>query len=192
MGGSPKPVVESAIMEATRGALAAHGYTELSFTSVTDNCEYGRGVLDMYYEDTADLVAAFLEYESDRFAEFVMLAPERPDLRLRVMLEALVGLDTLEADGLLQPYLELYVHALSNERIQEGLDALQTEMYDSLVATITKGIETGLFTDVDPYRTASAIFAVHESALRQEAFGREAGELRDALDHFVLSQLRPE
>ncbi|WP_267641211.1 TetR/AcrR family transcriptional regulator [Haloarchaeobius amylolyticus] len=190
MAGGPKPVVESAIMEATREALAEEGYRELSFETVATGCEYDEGTLDRYYDDTTHLVASFLEYESDRFAELVMLAPEEPHLRLRVLLEALVGLDTLDADGLLEPYLELYVQALRDERIQASLDSLHSVMYDSLVETIEAGVEVGCFDPVDPDLAASAIFSVHEAALRQEALGNDSARLRDALDQFVLADIR--
>ncbi|WP_435319829.1 TetR/AcrR family transcriptional regulator [Haloarchaeobius sp. TZWSO28] len=191
MAGGPKPIVESAIMEATREALAEEGYHELSFESVAAGCEHDRSTLDRYYDDTTHLVAAFLEYESDRFTEFVMVAPEQPHLRLRVLLETLVGLDALDADGLLEPYLELYVHALRDERIRASLDSLQSVMYDSLVETIERGVDDGTFDPVDPDLAASAIFSVHEAALRREALGHDSARLRDALDQFVLCQLRP-
>jgi AcrR family transcriptional regulator len=190
MGENPKPVVESAIMEATRGALAEHGYAELDFEAVAARCEYDRSLIDLYYDDPGDLVVHFLTYERDRFEEFLMLAPEEPDLRLRVLLESLVGLDDIEADGLLEPMVELSSQALSDDELREALYHLDAVKYEALVETIEAGIEERTFRGLDPDLVAAAVFAVRDATLRQEAYGQDATLLRDALDAFVLSRLR--
>lgn len=186
-GLSPKS--EYDVMEATREVLGEGGYTNLSLDRVAERTEGSEEVYD-YFHSPTELAAAFVEYERDRFEEFLMLTADEPDLRLRELLEVLVGLVDVEDDDLVPAYLEMYAAASDQERLREVLIQFDDRILDALTETIRDGIEDGTFEEVDPEAAASVIFAAHMSTFLRKAVGGGTEAIKDGLDEFVLSAFR--
>ena len=190
MGEGLTPVVESALMEAVRAVLVDRGYCGFDLDAVADKSEFDRGLVDRHYVDAGDLAASFLAYERDRFVESVLVAPTDPALRLRTLLDALVGLE--HDEEVLAPYVAFQSAALTDERIRDALDALDQEMFDAVAATVEAGVAKGTFEGVDPELTAALVLSVRDAAIRRAARGVDPTVLHDALDAFVLDRLRTE
>ncbi|WP_435348073.1 TetR/AcrR family transcriptional regulator [Haloarchaeobius sp. HRN-SO-5] len=188
MSQGPTPVVESALMEAVRAVIVERGYQGLTLGAVAAESEFDRTLVERHYADVGDVVASFLAYERDRFVESVLVAPTDPALRLRTLLDALVGLD--HDDEVLAPYVAFQAAALTDERISDALDALEQEMFDAVVETVEDGVAEGSFEPVDPASTAAVVLSVRDAALRRAARGADPTVLHDALDTFVLDRLR--
>jgi AcrR family transcriptional regulator len=186
-GLSPKSEYE--VMEATRAALGRGGFTGLTLDRVADRIDVEEPV-HAHYDSPSEIAAAFVDYERDRFEEFLMVTADEPDLRLRALLEVLVGLVDIEDDGLVPAYLEIYAAAAENDRLREALLKFDATIREALTDTIRDGIEDGTFEEVDPEAAADVIFATHMSMFLRKVVGGETEGIKDGLDEFVLSTIR--
>ena len=183
------PKTEYAVMEATREVLGQRGLSGLSLDRVAERTEVTEDVYD-YYDSPVELAVAFVEYERDRFDEFLMVTADEPDLRLRALLDVTVDLVDIEDDDLVPAYLEMYARAPEEERLREALLEFDAEILDALAETIRDGIEDGTFDDVDPEAAATMIFVTHMGTFLRKSVDADTAEIRDSLDEFVLSTFR--
>lgn len=188
--GTITPATEHDIMEATRQELAREGFVDLTLEAVAVAGDVSPSLVLSEYDSSADLAAAFVEYERDRLAEFLMTASEDPRVHLRELLELTVGLTELDADGLVPAYLEMYGRARQHDDLREALDGFEADMHAALVEAVRDGVEAGVLRDCDPEAVATMIFAAHEAVVGQRALGVDDAYIRDALDEVVLSQVR--
>ncbi|MFT4931750.1 MAG: AcrR family transcriptional regulator [Natronomonas sp.] len=183
------PEAEYDVMEATRDVLGREGFSGLTLDEVADRAEASERVY-ANYESPVEIATAFVDYERDRFEEFLMVTADEPNLRLRALLDVLVGLVDVDDDDLVPAYLEMYAQAAEYEELRESLLAFDEAIHDALAETIRDGIEDGTFSEVDPEAAAAIIYAVHMSTFLRKAVGADTTPIRDALDHFVLSTFR--
>jgi hypothetical protein len=188
--GTITPAIEHDIMEATRGELATEGFVDLSLDGVAVAGDVPPDLILSEYDSPADLATAFLEYERDRLAEFLMTASEDPRARLRELLELTVGLTQMEADELVPAYLEMHGRARHHDDLRTALNAFEADMHAALAEVVRDGVEVGAFRDCDPEAVATMIFAAREAVVGQRALGVDDAYIRDALDEVVLSQVR--
>lgn len=189
--GSITPATEHDIMEAARHELAADGFVDLTLEGVAIRAEVSPELVRSEYDSPADLARAFVEYERDRLAEFLMTASDDPRTRLRELLELTVGLTELSEDELVPAYLEMYGRACHHAGLCDALNAFEADVHEALAETVRSGVETGQFRDCEPDAVATMIFAAHEAVIGQRALGVDDAYIRDALDEVVLSQVRP-
>jgi AcrR family transcriptional regulator len=183
------PTTEHEVMEATRAVLGQGGFTGLTLERVAERTDASETVYD-YFDSPADLATAFVDYERDRFEEFLMVTADDPNLRLRELLDVTVDLVDVDEDDLVPAYLELYATATEDERLRESLMAFDEAIRAALAETIRDGIEEGTFAEVDPEAAAAIIYAVHMSTFLRRAIGADTADIKDALDEFVLSTFR--
>lgn len=188
--GSITPATEHDIMEATREQLASEGFVDLTLEAVAIAGDVSPDLVRSEYDSPADLAAAFVEYERDRLAEFLMTASEDPRARLRELLELTVGLTEMDADELVPAYLEMYGRAREHDDLRAALDRFEADTHAALVEAVADGVEAGVLRDCDPEAVATMIFAAHEAVVGQRALGVDDAYIRDALDEVVLSQVR--
>jgi AcrR family transcriptional regulator len=185
------PQTEYEVMEATREVLGREGLSGLTLDRVAGQTNGDAKVHD-HYDSPVELVTAFVDYERDRFEEFLMMTADDPNLRFRALLDVAVGLEGVEEDGLVPAYLEMHAQASENEQLREALFALDSEIRDSLAETIRNGIQEGTFEAVDPEAAAAIIYATHISTAVKSGLGADTADIRDGLDEFVLSAIRKE
>jgi len=183
------PETEYEVMEATREELGQGGLSGLTLDRVAERADEGETVYE-YYDSAVELATAFVEYERDRFEEFLMVTADEPDLRLRALLDVTVDLVDIEDDDLVPAYLEMYAMATEHERLREALLKFDAAIREALTETIRDGIEDGTFEEVDPQAAADMIFAAHMSTFLRKAVGGETGGIKDGLDEFILSAFR--
>jgi AcrR family transcriptional regulator len=183
------PKVEYEVMEATRAALGERGVSGLTLDEVAQRADCTNRVYE-HYDSPDDLVTSFVKYEHDRFEEFLMVTADDPASRLRALLDVTVDFTDAEDDQLLPAYLEMYARAEDNDALRSALLSFDSAILDALVDTIEEGIEAGAFRDVDAEKTATMIFAAHESSLIRKAVDADTAPIKDSLDEFVLSELR--
>lgn len=183
------PETEYDVMEATRAVLGQGGLTGLTLERVAERIDDSEKVYE-YYDSPVELATAFVEYERDRFEEFLMVTADEPDLRLRALLDVTVDLVDIEDDDLVPAYLEMYAMATERERLREALLKFDGAIREALAETIRDGIEDGTFEAVDPEAAADLIFGAHMSTFLRKAVGGETEGIKDGLDEFVLSTFR--
>lgn len=188
--GSITPATEHDIMEATRGVLATEGFVDLTLIAVAREAEVAGDLLRREYDGPAGLAAAFVEYERDRLAEFLLTASDDPRVRLRELLERTVGLTDPDAATLVPAYLELYARAERHEELRGALSAFDAAVHAAVAETVREGVEAGAFRDCDPEAVATMVGGARGAVLERRALGVDDADVRDALDELVLSRVR--
>jgi AcrR family transcriptional regulator len=184
------PVTEHDIMEATREVLATEGFVDLTLTAVAREADVAGDLLHREYDGPAGLAAAFVAYERDRLAEFLLTASDDPCARLRALLERTVGLTDPDAEALVPAYMELYARAERHEALRDALSAFDADVHAALADTVREGVEVGAFRDCDPEAVATMVVGARGAVLERRALDVDDADVRDALDDLVLSRVR--
>ncbi|MFC6766835.1 TetR/AcrR family transcriptional regulator [Natrinema soli] len=153
-----------AIMQATYRALCKHGYADLTMKAIAEETGKSKAILHYYYDTKQDLLVAFLEYLLESFHEKVQLRDdENPAAQLTTILEKLVfGPDDYKEFQ--TAMLELRSQAPYRDAYRAQLRANDEELTALLAGIIERGIEDGVFQDVDPDRTATYLLSTIDGA----------------------------
>ena len=154
--------IREEIAHAVRKALSRHGYAGLTTKQVAAECSMSEAGLYYYYGSKDELVAAFLEsttgWLSDRLEG---LDAETPRGRLLALCDQLLVWDgDRSLRGLNVAVMELLGHAPHNETLREPLESYQRYVYETLVAVIEAGNETGDFQVREPEAAAAFLHAM--------------------------------
>ncbi|WP_115865178.1 TetR/AcrR family transcriptional regulator [Halorussus litoreus] len=201
-----------AIMEATYAALCKHGYADLTMQAIADEFDMTKAVLHYHYDTKEDLLVSFLDYLLDQFLDAVDTNaaeesedPDDPADRLVALVDSLVlgdrsGMPDDDRDARSEAEHWEYHTALLDVRAQAPhndafRDQLTTnyEYVAAAVATVVEdGVETGVFREVDPDRTAAWLLAtINGARLHQVTLDADvAREVRDAIVEDWIPWLR--
>lgn len=181
---------ETAIMEATHRALVEHGYADVSMAKIADEFDGSQSLLHYHFGTKDELIAAYVRFARRHYEERAAQFPDEPGERLDALLASTVELEFVEDGGMMRAMIEMYGQAPENEELAAELRAYDETFRRLFRETIEDGQAEGVFGDVDPGAVTWLVFAAHESAFLRDLVGEDADELRDALDRFVLSEMR--
>ncbi|WP_256300853.1 TetR/AcrR family transcriptional regulator [Haloarchaeobius salinus] len=155
---------ERAIMEATYRALREHGYANLTIKRIAD--EYGKSTaaVHYYYETKDELLAAFLDYLLDRFADSIHdIETTDPEERLELLLDELL-VRPQENPDLSIALLEMRSQAPYKEAFSERFQQNDEYIRYTLKAVINHGIDEGVFADVDADYVTRSLMTIADGA----------------------------
>ena len=186
---------EREIMMATYRAMVEHGYSNLSIAKIADELGKTKASVYYHYDSKEELLVSFLDFVVDRFKrDFTGQHSENPDTALKNVIERLIPLelDDEEFHGQVV-LLELRSQTSRNEAFRERF----TEINELLVGTIRdiveRGIETGVFRDVEATRVAEHVVAtVNGARVDRVSTDRSSAPaaVRVALSSYVDAELR--
>ncbi|MFB6183720.1 MAG: TetR/AcrR family transcriptional regulator [Haloarculaceae archaeon] len=156
------------IMHATYRALCEHGYADLTTKAIADESGTSTALLHYYFDTKEDLLVAFLEFLLERLQETVDVEAARddPPKQLAILVEKLLfGPDDYK--DFQTAMLELRSQAPFNAAYREQLRKNDREVTKLVADIVDRGIEAGVFRDVDPDRTARYLVATIDGARTQ-------------------------
>jgi len=186
-----------AIMEATYEALVEYGYADLTIQRIADEFDKSKSLLYHHHDGKDDLLVDFLGVVLDYFEEGVALREEaRADERLRSFLGAFATEDAGPSEELAGIVVELRAQAVHDDDYAAHFTRSNEFFRDHIADIVTDGIETGIFREVDPDRTASFLLTLANGAMTDDVTTDCPDATRGAreeLDAYVENRLlRPE
>lgn len=156
------------IMHATYRALCKHGYADLTTKAIAEEAGKSTALLHYYYDTKQDLLVAFLEFLLKRLHEKVDVSETNgdPATQLTTLVETLLfGSDDYR--DFQTAMLELRSQAPHNPSYREQLRKNDREFRTLVAEIIERGIDSGVFEDVDPDRTARYLISTVDGARTQ-------------------------
>jgi AcrR family transcriptional regulator len=185
-----------AIMQATYRALCRHGYAGLTIQRIGDEFSKSKSLLYHHYDGKDELLLDFLSFMLERFEETI---PDREYDDAREHLEAILD-HAVPANP--DPERAEFRAAMIELRAQAATDGAYREHFtrndrffrERFAAVVTRGIEEGVFREVDPDRVAALLLATVHGAMQEEATtdATEAERVRAELRTYVESRLLAE
>ena len=176
------------IMEATFRALSKHGYSDLRMRDIGEEMDLTRQVIHYHFDGKYDLMASFLEYITEQYEGSVEVDESDPRTELEARIDqCLFGpeFDQFTHWDRMKVYHELFAHATNDERHQEILDDHYDNIRASIVQVVERGIEEGVFREVDPVLMGQHITdAIHAELEKQRALA--TGEHGDDPGHELV------
>jgi len=184
------------IMEATFRALSKHGYSDLRMRDIGEEMDLTRQVIHYHFDGKYDLMASFLEYITEQYEGSVEIdGPSDPRRELEARIDQCLfgpGFDQFTHWDRMKVYHELFAHATNDERHQEILDDHYDNIRASIVQVVERGIEEGVFREVDPVLMGQHITdTIHVGRERRISLGHDDApeEAREAIHEYVLDSL---
>lgn len=187
---------EEEIMEATYQTLLVNGYAGLSISRIADEFGKSKAALYYHYDSKDDLLVAFLEFAVDRFESMISTETgENPTEDLEHVIEKFLPLQPDEEQRQLQEVLVgLRSQAVTNEAFREQFTRIDERLATTLGKIIQRGIDEGMFRDVDSTRVAEHILATVNGAMYARATTdrhNAPAAARVSLSSYIDSELRP-
>lgn len=156
-------------MKATYDALCTHGYAGLTIQRIGDEFPKSKSLVYHHYDGKDDLLLDFLAYLLEHFETSVPRA-DYPDAAAQLM----ALLDHVLPDDLATDRRD-FIRAMAELRAQAAHDpayrahfAESTRFFRNRIATIVeRGIDEGVFREVDPDRVAALLLATIDGARLQ-------------------------
>lgn len=149
--------VRDGIAHAVLRALAKHGYAGLTTKKVAAASDKSEAALFYHYDTKDDLVVTFLEWAIERSTDRLTdINADDPLDELFTACEVLLGdTDDEVVRGINVAMMELLSHAPHNERFHTNLTAYERAEIETLADIIDRGINAGIFREVDSTATAA-------------------------------------
>jgi AcrR family transcriptional regulator len=182
---------ETAIMEATSRALRKHGYADVSMAKIAAEFDGSQSLLHYHFGTKDELIAAQVRFGRERYEEWAETLPGDPEKRLDALLTSVVDAEFAGGDtAMMAAIVEMYGRAPDDETLRAELRAYDETFRRLIRETIEDGQADGTFREIDAEAVTWLVFAVHESAVLRDVVGEDADGLWDALEQFVLSEVR--
>jgi len=182
---------ETAIMEATSRALRKHGYGGVSMAKIAAEFDGSQSLLHYHFGTKDELIAAQVRFGRERYEEWAETLPDDPEERLEALLTSVVDAEFVGGDtATMAAIVEMYGRAPDDEELRAELRAYDETFRRLIRETIEEGAKSGAFQEVDAEAVTWLVFAVHESAFLRDMVGEDTDGLWDALERFVLSEVR--
>lgn len=199
-----------AIMRATFRALQKHGYAGLSIQRIADETDLSKSTFYHHYEGKDDLLLSFLEFVLGQFTEdLARLDTGDPRRDLALFFDAVL-FDThpLEAAGedidydcpgertipdeaerseMKATVMELRSHAIRDARYREQFLDADDRVRDRLATIIERGVDQGVFDDVDATRTADLLLTLAYGALLRPSTSAPDGDPPEVVREEIAS-----
>ena len=160
-----------AIMRATYDALCEHGYADLTIQRIGAEFPKSASLVYHHYDGKDDLLLEFLTYLLDHFETSV--PPEEYDdaaTHLQALLDHVLP-DELDDERrqFRAAMIELRAQAAHDPAYRDHFTRSTRFFHDRLTAIIERGIEEGVFRDVDPERVAALILTTMDGSIQHSA-----------------------
>ncbi|AUV82841.1 TetR family transcriptional regulator [Salinigranum rubrum] len=142
---------EERIMEATYRVLVDDSYSELSIRRIADEFDGSQSLIYYHYDDKEDLLAGFLTYLLDGFEQELETADtDDPLERLLALVDLVVPQrETPDLLSFHQALGEIRMQTPYHDRYQDQFAAFDARLRSELETTIQRGLDDGIFVDVD-------------------------------------------
>lgn len=153
------------IMQATYDAIQQHGYAGLTIQSIADNFGKSKAVLHYHYDTKEDLLAAFLDHLLSEFRETIQVDEHSsPDQQLLDLVDILLyGPEDSSNEEIFQmqtALLEIQSQSPHKRLYRSQFTQIYHWLGNLFVEIINRGIEDGVFREVDPTLTAQHFLLV--------------------------------
>lgn len=188
------------MMFATLRVLSEHGYAGLSIQRIADEADLSKSSFYHFFDGKDDLLLAFLDFMLDRFG----LPLERNldddpmrnlDVHLAFAIEGATGDFAIPIEdfdpGSGRPYVELRSQATYDDDYRTRFTDIDGNVHDRLVDVIERGIDQGVFRDVDVHQTVELLMTVMLGTLFRRATSDQVDvdAVRAELDTVLESHL---
>ncbi|WP_188980013.1 TetR/AcrR family transcriptional regulator [Halocalculus aciditolerans] len=152
---------EEEIMQATYQALLSYGYADLSMARIADELDKSKAATYYYYDSKDDLLVALLDYTIDRFERSIDTEfGDDPKADLDHLVEKLLPLrEDEKPHRIFTVLVVLRAQAVSNDAFREQFTRLDEKIAATIRDIIQRGVDDGVFRDVDTTRVAEHVFA---------------------------------
>ncbi|WP_058991695.1 TetR/AcrR family transcriptional regulator [Haloarcula sp. CBA1127] len=187
---------EKEIMYATHRALVNSGYAELSISRISDELDKAKSTIYHYYESKDALLLRFLRFTVDRFEATINTSiGDNPKEDLNHIIRTLLPCQLPEEKRQLHSVLvTLSPQALERAVFREQFTEIDTRLATIIEKTVRRGVDAGVFRDVDPTHAAEHILATIKGTMysrlttnREAATAAAKASLSSYIDsHLVL------
>lgn len=185
-----------AIMQATYRALCTHGHAGLTIQRIGDEFPKSKSLLYHHYDSKDALLVEFLSFMLQRFEATI---PDQEHENAREQLDVIVDHAVPEEPDperaqFRAAMVELRAQAATNEAYRTHFTRNDRFFRERFAAVVRRGIEEGVFREVDPSRVAAMVLATIHGAMQEEATTDEAENthVRAELRTYVQSRLLAE
>lgn len=184
-----------AIMRATYRALKQYGYAGLSIQRIAGEADLSKSTFYHHYDDKQDLLTAFVDYILKMFTRvFSVEAGDDPQENLRTFVRLVI--DPTSATEVTEPsstatvlgtYVELRAQAVQDETFREKFTEVDHGFEQQLADIVAEGVDSGVFRDVDPERTATFVATLVAGQTFRQPTRTEASSdaIIEAFDDYV-------
>lgn len=181
-------------MEATYRALCTHGYANLTIQKIGDEFSKSKSLVYHHYDGKDDLLLDFLEFMLEQF-ETDVIGEEHESAAdyLEAVLDHVVP-ETVSAerDAFRRAMFELRAQAGHDVDYRDHFTHSDGVFQDHLSALVERGIEEGVFREVDPDEVAAFVLtAIDGAMLRRATADNEPAvrAMRRELDEYLEARL---
>jgi AcrR family transcriptional regulator len=183
-----------AIMLATYRVLHQHGYAGLSIARIAAETDLTKAALYHHFDGKDDLLLSFMEFMLDHIREEFVVDESDPRAALGAYLDAaflgpsgrFAGPDgeTMTGRG---TYVEVRAQAVHDEAYRERVDRMDETFQDRLAAVVRRGVDAGVFREVDPDLAAEVLLTLSLGAVfrRQTAGDVPVEAMRETVERLV-------
>lgn len=193
---------EERIMHAAYEVLGRHGYAGLSIGRIADEAGLSKSSVYHFYDDKEDLLVAFLDGMLTWFqGQFAQDPNEEPMTALHEQVHSVVtgvppGAPEPVGDDEIPfgPFMELRAHAVTDPAFRERFTRIDALFQAELAEVVSRGIEQGVFREVDPERTAALLLTLLMGVVlrRATADGLDEEGLADEMERLFERYLYAE
>lgn len=159
---------EERIMRAAYEVLGRHGYAGLSIGRIAEEADLSKSSVYHFYDDKEDLLVAFLDLMLQWFrGQFAQDPEQDPVTALHdQILSVVTGVppgapEPVGEDGVpFGPFVELRANAVTDPAFRERFTRIDQLFQQELTDVIARGIDQGVFREVDPERTAELLLTL--------------------------------
>ena len=183
-----------ALMEATYEALSKHGYADLTIERIGEAFGKSPSLIYHHYDSKDALLVDFLEFMLDRFESDVALDDgDRADAQLQALLDHALA-DQIDDDryAMTSAITELRAQAPHDETYREHFTRSDRFFHDRITGIIERGIDQGVFHEVDPDRTAEMLLVAINGAMTERVTTTKEAttrSVREELDAYIRVRL---
>ena len=188
-----------AIMRATYHALCEHGYADLTIKRIGEEFPKSPSLIYHHYDGKDDLLLEFLTYLLDHFESRIPAEDyEDAAAHLDALLDHVLP-TTLDDDrhAFRCAMVELRAQAAHDPAYRDHFTRSTTFFHDRLTAIVERGIEEGVFRDVDAERVAALLLTTMDGAIQhsvttdlEEMIPAVRAELRAYVESTLLTEPR--
>jgi AcrR family transcriptional regulator len=183
----------AALMRATYRALSEHGYADLTVERIGEEFEKSVSLVYHHYDSKDALLVDFLDSMLDRFeADVALDEQENAHAHLQALLDRVLSpsLDD-ERYAMISAIAELRGQAPHDGPYRQQFTRSDRFLRDRIAEIIERGIDQGVFREVDPERTAGMLLVTINGAMteRVTTTNETTQAVREELEEYVRLRL---
>lgn len=158
------------ILHAALVVLQEHGYDGLSIKRIADEAGLRKSSVYHHYSDKDELLFYLLEFVLEQVKENIVQSSEANALEQlhRIVDQILIGEHVSGSPGEQSPsyespvgaFIQVRAQAVHSTEYRERISAVDETHQKEIVSVIQRGIDEGIFRDVDPEPVASTLLTL--------------------------------